>query len=433
MDKTQEMLECWCSAPGVTFKNAEAEEAFKKRARRIADVIQLKTPDRVPVTPAFGMFPALDNGFTCEDVFFDPNKAYTAWMKTLADFEPDTYRIPNRPGYAWEAIDCKQIILPGRGVSPNSGMQYVEAEYETADEFYDAFLEDPTDFIMRVHLPRICGILEPLKNLPPIREAFSYYLGLPGMLQAFGHPEIAGAFEKLCKAGAEMLKWANFSREKSMEIMGMGFPTDFGAGSHAPFDIIGDFIRGTRGIMLDMFRRPDKLIAAMEKIVPILIEMGLRAKKKGNPFVSMPLHKGADGFMSIEQYKTFYWPTLRKVMIGLIDEGLVPAPFFEGDNTSRLEIIKDIPKGKAVYRFERVDIYMAKEILGDTVCFRGNVPVSLLSTGTPEQVRAYVKKLIDVVGKDGGLVVDCGSIIDEARHENVKAMIEYTKEYGRYE
>jgi hypothetical protein len=100
MDKTQEMLERWCSAPGVTFKNAEAEEAFKKRARRIADVIQLKTPDRVPVTPAFGMFPALDNSFTCEDVFFDPNKAYTAWMKTLADFEPDTYRIPNRPGYA---------------------------------------------------------------------------------------------------------------------------------------------------------------------------------------------------------------------------------------------------------------------------------------------------------------------------------------------
>lgn len=50
-------------------------------------------------------------------------------------------------------------------------------------------------------------------------------------------------------------------------------------------------------------------------------------------------------------------------MIGLIDEGLVPAPLFEGDNTSRLEIIKDIPRGKAVYRFERVDIYKANELL----------------------------------------------------------------------
>jgi len=81
---------------------------------------------------------------------------------------------------------------------------------------------------------------------------------------------------------------------------------EFGRRSHAPFDMIGDFIRGTRGIMVDMFRRPDKLIAAMEKVAPMLIDMGIRAKKTGNLFVSIPLHKGADGFMSTEQHKTFY-------------------------------------------------------------------------------------------------------------------------------
>ena len=181
-----------------------------------------------------------------------------------------------------------------------------------------------------------------------------------------------------------------------------------------------------------MYRCPDKLIDAMEKLVPMMIEQGLQAKKSGNPLVSMPLHKGPDGFMSDEQYKTFYWPTLRKVLIGLIDEGLIPVPFFEGNNTSRLEIIRDIPKGKALYRFERVDISLAKEILGDTVAFRGNVPISLLNTGTPEGVKAYVKNLIDIVGKNGGLIVDSGSVIGEARHENVKAMIEFSKEYGRY-
>jgi uroporphyrinogen-III decarboxylase len=144
------------------------------------------------------------------------------------------------------------------------------------------------------------------------------------------------------------------------------------------------------------------------------------------------LHKGAEGFMSIEQYKTFYWPTLREVMMGLIDEGLVPMPLFEGDYTSRLEIIKDIPKGKAIYWFEKVDIYKAKEILGDTVCFRGNVPIALLCTGTPQQVKDYVKELIDVFGKGGGLIVDCGVWFDEAKHENVKAMVDCTKEYGVY-
>jgi hypothetical protein len=45
---------------------------------------------------------------------------------------------------------------------------------------------------------------------------------------------------------------------------------------------------------------------------------------------------------------------------------------------------------------------------------------------------AYVKNLINVVGKGGGLIVDCGVIIDQAKHENVKAMVEFTKKYGVY-
>jgi uroporphyrinogen-III decarboxylase len=75
---------------------------------------------------------------------------------------------------------------------------------------------------------------------------------------------------------------------------------------------------------------------------------------------------------------------------------------------------------------------LVKEILGDTVCFRGNVPSSLLYAGTPQQVTDYVKELIDVVGKGGGLMVDCGIWFDEAKHENVKAMVDFTKKYGAY-
>jgi len=45
MDKTKELLELWCSAPGIRFVNQEAEETYKQRAKRIADVIQLKVRD----------------------------------------------------------------------------------------------------------------------------------------------------------------------------------------------------------------------------------------------------------------------------------------------------------------------------------------------------------------------------------------------------
>jgi hypothetical protein len=425
----------WCSAPGVKFINEDAEKAYKERAKRIADVIQLKVPDRVPILPSFGMFPAIDNGYTCEEVMFDYDKAHAAWMKTLQDFEPDAFI---SSGYAssgpvLEALEYKQLRLPGRGVDPKHVYQFVEGEYVKADEFYDKFIDDPSDFMLRTYLPRVCGALEPLQMIRPIHESFGYYISIVSNLIPLGIPEIAGALQSLQKAAAEAVKWAMHIGTEIQEIMGMGFPSMSCGQSAAPYDIIGDWFRGTQGIMVDMYRCPDKLMQAMERLVPMLIKMGVnQAKQFGNPIVYLMLHKGCEGFMSIDQFKTFYWPTLRKVMMGFIDEGCVPLPLFEGTYTSRLEIIKDIPKGKAIYWFEKVDIYKAKEILGDTVCFKGNVPIALLCTGTPEDVKAYVKKLIDVVGKGGGLIVDCGILFDEARHENVKAMVDFTKEYGVY-
>jgi hypothetical protein len=435
MDKVEESLKLWCSAKGIEFVDEKAKQAYQERAKRVSDAILLRVPDRVPIVPSFGMFPAIDNGLTCEEAMFDYEKAKKAWMKTLTDFEPDLYF---GSGYAMcgpvlEALDYKQLKLPGRGISARSVYQFVEDEYVKAEEFYDAFIDDPTDFMLRVYLPRVCGVLAPLRTIPPFASWFGYYIAILGNMIPFGTPEITGAFQSFLKAGAEALKWGMGMVEEAGKILSLGFPLMPGGGAAAPFDLIGDFIRGTRGAMVDMYRVPDKLMKAMERIVPISIRMGLAfAQQRGTPIVGLMLHKGPEGFMSIEHFKTFYWPTLRKVMVGLINEGVVPMPLFEGDYTSRLEIIRDIPKGKALYWFESVDIHKAKEILGDTVCFRGNVPISLLHTGSPQQVKDYVKRLIDVVGKGGGLMVDCGIWFDEAKHENVKAMVEFTKEYGVY-
>jgi hypothetical protein len=36
----------------------------------------------------------------------------------------------------------------------------------------------------------------------------------------------------------------------------------------------------------------------------------------------------------------------------------------------------------------------------------GNVPNIMLLSGTPDDVRAYCKKMIDTIGKDGGFIMD---------------------------
>jgi uroporphyrinogen-III decarboxylase len=186
--------------------------------------------------------------------------------------------------------------------------------------------------------------------------------------------------------------------------------------------------------MLDMYRQPDKLLAAIDKMTQIAINLGVSSGKGAkNPMVWMFLHKGAGGFMSDEQFNTFYWPSLRKLIVSLIDEGLTPVVYSEGDYTPRLESIADMPKGKVIWHYETVDMHKAKEILGDVACFMGNVPLTILNAGTPADVEAYCKKLIEVVGKDGGLIMDTSAALDEARPENVKAMVEATRKYGNYQ
>ena len=136
--------------------------------------------------------------------------------------------------------------------------------------------------------------------------------------------------------------------------------------------------------------------------------------------------------MSLKQFETFYWSSLKRLILALIDEGLTPYPFFEGDYTSRLEYLAELPKGKILGLFDATDIFKAKEILGDTMCISGMMPLSLLQTGTPQQVKDYTRKLIDVVGKGGGFIMGPRSAMDEADPELVKVWVDFTREYGKY-
>jgi uroporphyrinogen-III decarboxylase len=146
----------------------------------------------------------------------------------------------------------------------------------------------------------------------------------------------------------------------------------------------------------------------------------------------MYLHGGAGGFMSNEQYKEFYWPTLRALLMGIIDAGFTPYMFSEGVYDDRLEIIKDLPKGKVVWHIES-DVFKAKEILGDTCCIEGGPPASVMNAGTPDDVKAYAKKVIDVCGKGGGFIMGVAHSLLTAKYENVKVLVDYTKEYGVYQ
>jgi len=418
----------------LKFQSREAEATYKANINRIKDAIQLKkTPDRVPVVVFPNMFPYINAGLTIEEAMYDYDKCVVGYKKFVLDFKPDVHMgaAGPGPGKFYEILDYKLYKWPGHGVASEHSYQCVEGEYMTAEE-YDLLMMDPSFFFRNFYLPRVFGALEGFTMLPPLTGILEMY-GVAFNFIPFALPPVQGAYKALFEAGAEALKWAMVVGGINVELATLGFPNIFGGFTKAPFDTIGDTLRGTKGIMMDMYRQPDKLLKAMEALVPIMIGMGIGASQQtGNPLIFIPLHKGADGFLSDEQFKKFYWPTLKQVIVGLVEGGCIPFPALEGHWGSRLKVIQDIPKGKTAWMVDQTDIAKVKETLGKNACLLGNVSSSMLGLATPDEVKAYCKKLIDTVGKGGGYIMGNGAFFDHAKPENVKAMVDVTKEYGVY-
>jgi len=418
------------------------EELFAERTKRLDDATQLKIPDRVPVAPLDQGFFVKYAGQTWAEVMYDFEKAIAASKKTITELNFDAYFVPSipSPGQVYDILNFKQLRWPGARLDANrvgnSTYQFVEpgTGYEAMPaEDYDWFLDDPTDYIIRRHWPRIAKGLEPLRNLPPMHNVVGYWQ-FGTLLRAFGSPEIGGAFETLIEAGREHLRLTQSMGPFIEEMTKLGFPPLGLAGGMAPYDYFADFLRGTQGSMVDMYRNPDKLKKAVQRVIPWVIQGGLdwaRLSSALSKRVVIPLHKSAGGLMSNEQFKEFFWPSLRQVMIKIIDEGFTPYVYTEGIFTDRLPIIKDVPKGKVVYHIES-DIFKAKEMLGDTACLAGGPPGPMMNLGSPEEVKDYCRKLIDVVGDGGGFIMDAELPLVTAKPENVKALVEFTQEYGVY-
>jgi hypothetical protein len=408
---------------------------YAEREKRLNDSIALRQPDRVPIVLNSLFWHARYAGMSCREAMYDYDGLTAATRRVLTELAPDAYMLPHpllALGPTMEMIGYRQLKWPGHdGLDPNVPFQYLDGEYMKADEYED-YIFDPTGFVLRKYLPRIATAFEPFARLP--NYAALYYTRILHYTRSFSAPKLVESLQTLARAGEEMDRMLGKAKFFADEMTEQGFPLIESATALAPFDFFADYFRGSKGIMLDMFRRKDLLLAAMEKAARLIPEPAIATAKRSRcNIVFIPLHWPGDGLMSPSQFKTFYWPQLRKVVMALIDNGLVPCMLWEGDCTSRLEHIADIPRGKCIYFFERTDIFKAKQVLGDIVCLRGNVPASMLTTGTPDDVRAYCRKLIEVAGKGGGLIVDGGiGIPDESRTENVRAMFAATREFGVY-
>jgi len=189
---------------------------------------------------------------------------------------------------------------------------------------------------------------------------------------------------------------------------------------------------------LDLYRRGDKVQAALDAMVDDMAEDAIEAMRAsgpppptGIPGIMIACERGSGQYYNLKLFERFVWPYIKKMVLAWAAEGYVTTLHFDTDWTLNLPYLLELPKKMCVCELDSTtDIFKAKEILKDHMCIMGDVPPSLSSHGTPEEMEAYCEKLIDIVGKDTGLILSNGCAVPpDTKYENFKVMMDTARNY----
>ena len=389
----------------------DKQKVFNERLKRYQATIALEVPDRMPVSAGSNYFAEVYAGYNKQQAIYDTSIWADMDAKFIRDFpEVDNLRPFNRHyGPLHDAVGFNMYKLPGRELSPNTQYQFVEGE-RMKEEDYDLLIKNPDEFLFERFLPRTLNELSD-------RGSLRSYVAI-----------LKGGMTNILLSNVVRARHLNLQKEH-------GMPLPMQGGFNAPFDMLADGFRGLKGIMTDLFRRPDKVLEACEALIPISVNNALANADPLRRYpIFVPLHRGNHPFLSPKKFDEFYWPSLKKTMMMLIDAGYIIRAYLEGDWDRNIHHMLELPKGKLICDIDNQgDIFLAKQILGGHQCFTGGLPDSTLILGSPMEVRERVKLLCETVGKDGGYIVNGGcSIPYDTKPENYRAMIDAIVEYGRY-
>jgi hypothetical protein len=397
--------------------SAETEQLYQQRLARYVTAMRNGKPDRVPIRPFVAEFTAKYAGYTIQEVTQDYQKAFAAARKCAADFDWDA--VVGNMVYAWsgltQAVGLKYYAMPGVEISPTTGFQYLEPPEDQAwmrpDE-YDMLAADPTGYLFNVWLPRVSADVSPIGGPATFRNNLSFLKGGMAMLSYFG----------------------GFGTQAALLRSESGTVSAISGILKAPFDILADKLRGYKGLCMDMFRQPQKVLAACEALAPHLLQVALGgADPDRNVPIGFWMHRGCVPFLSPAQFERYYWPTLKWITEELWARGHQTLYYAEGEWNANLKWIAQLPERSIVYHVDKGDIFDVHRTIGERFCVSGGVPNDVLALGTPDDVRACCKKIIDGVARDGGYIMDAGAIMqDDTKVENLRAMTDFTREYGVY-
>lgn len=383
-------------ARGIRLMPAESMSSDE----RLWAALRLEAVDRVPIVPTLLPEPAAglaglsqadiagDNAVVVQAAFkvFD---AYGGWDNPyMACYTPVQLQA--------SGVFPLRMKIPGVDLAENAPFQLDEAEvmlpedYETISEVgFDTFFNED-------YLWRIC-------DLAP--------------------DSVAAERQKLMAAGGLFL---NECAQRDRRPL-------FLANCLHPFFLLS-LMRSMLSFTKDVYYHPEPVERAIERMTSDLIAKQVAiAKQTGINILMCSEERAGAFFFPPKVFERFWWPYTKRIVEAMWREGVVTLFHLDTCWDKNLAYFRELPKGSFALELDSTtDIFLAKEVLRDHACLKGDVPAALLSIGTPAEVEAYCKRLIDEVGAGGGFILGSGcSVPSDAKPENFRAMIETGKRHRR--
>jgi hypothetical protein len=393
------------------------EAQYQQRLTRYVTAMRNEKPDMVPIRPFVAEFTAKYAGMDCQQVTQDYRLAFDAAVRCAADFDWDA--VVANMVYVWgtipQVLGTRYLAIPGVGLDRDTGFQYLEPTEDGAwmqpDE-YDALIEDPTGYLLNVWMPRTNRYLLGPGEANTVQNNVAWLKGGMAVMQYF-------------TAFGSQVQRLRTECGTASAIAGI---------LKSPFDIIADKFRGYIGLTMDLFERPEKVLAAAEALMPHMLNVALSTADPNKEVpITIWLHRGCVPFVTPDQFDKYFWPTLKPVIEEIWAHGHQTLFYAEGKWKHHWDSFRELPEGSIIYHCDRDDIFETHRALGDRFAISGGIPNYLLSFGKPQEVRDFCKKVIDEVAADGGYIMDAGAIMqNDTSIENIQAMTDFTRDYGVY-
>lgn len=348
--------------------------------RRIDDMLKAvnrQEPDYIPVLANVEASVVGYSGTTLRQAMSDPELYVQAMCKFYDDLYCDTsiYPFPTVFPNAMDIMGFSQFRLG----PDDTAIEHVQQSHMKPEE-YPQLIEDFNGFVSNVLLPR----KYPFLFDAPIEETKER---LKALLGEIGYTYFA--------LGDCMMPIFD-------EKYGLA-PFAAGLSPHPAIDVLFDTLRGFKGVMMDLRRRPADVKNACEviwneRMMPLFME----PVEAPYPFYQQVPHIPA--YLSPKQFGELYWPQEKMILEKMAAAGNKMAVVLEGKWSHILDYLLDAPKDSMILMVDDDDIFEVNKRVGHHQIIAGGAKSAMLKLQDKQSCIDYAKRVIDELAPGGGFI-----------------------------